>query len=291
MATRRGRYDEGFARHAGRFGATVLAAAALVLAAASPVSAHDPIFIDDATPPEESPRILDGSVSFATYGVIEQPGGSGHLRLDLEAGEELVVELLVPDQPPENTLVDFSHLRATVLDPSGTQTVLTAGAALGRFDEPFTGTSYLRLIESTEPALPGTYTVTVTSEIPTRFTLATGRTEQFGTPVEDYERRPLSQLDSWYELPPPATAVDEPMGGGQPEDPTSTTASPAGDDEESNREATADTDSGSRASTAVLILAAIGLGAAATAGVLVLRRRAGPRSHTDEAAGGNLKDP
>lgn len=283
MHRRPGRLTDGVARGGTRATGRALAGmvalalgAVLLVGVADPAGAHDPIFVDDATAAQDSPRILDGSISFATYGLIGTPGGSGHLRLDLEAGDELVLELLVPDQPPESALTDFSHLRVTVDDPAGEATVLDAGPVLGRFDEPFTGTSYLRLLESTSPALPGTYTLTVTSEIPTRFTLATGRTEQFGTPVEAYERLPLTELDTWYATAPPTTTAppedtveDTAAAGG------GGTADGTGDEagEVPDGEAVADLEEGSGAPTAAVVLGAVALALVVTGGALAVRRR------------------
>ena len=303
---RRTRATGGAARRA--LGGAVALAAVLLVGPADPAGAHDPIFIDDATAAEDSPRILDGSISFATYGLIGTPGGSGHLRLDLEAGDELVVELLVPDQPPENTLADFSHLRVTVDDPAGEATVLDAGQVLGRFDEPFTGTSYLRLLEATSPALPGTYTITVTSEVPTRFTLATGRTEQFGTPVEAYERLPLTELDTWYATAPPTTAAPPDDGGagtGGEADATAGTDGGSADDTAGGAdeqaeavpdgEAVADLDEDSGAPAAAVALGAVAVVLVVTGGVLAVRRRnggaddgadGGPGGGTDVGPGG-----
>lgn len=231
-----------------------------------PAAAHDPIFVDDETGADASPRIIDGSVSFATYGVIDEAGGTAHLRLDLVEGDQLVVELLVPDQPPENERDDYSHLSVAITDPAGAVTRLTAGAPLGGFDEPFTQTSYLRLVEHVEPAVVGTYLIAVSSEIPSRFTLATGRTEQFGTPVEGYERQPLSRLDAWYTTPPPTTSAPiEPPSPNGTEGPAPATT--AGGRQE---QAAAPSDS---SSTGDGLLVAGGVVLALTAGALAVRRR------------------
>lgn len=166
--------------------------------------AHDPVFVEEATPVEDSPLVEDGTISFATYGLITTPGEDASIRLRMAAGDELIVELLVPDKPPENAYDDFSHIHLTITAPDGTSTELVAGPVLERFDEPFSNTSYLRLIEYEAEAVEGVTEVTVSSEVPTRFTVATGRTEQFGTDVSEYERQGLDVLATWYETPPPA---------------------------------------------------------------------------------------
>lgn len=247
-----------------------VATMAVIGLSAGPAAAHDPIFVDDTTGADASPRILDGSVSFATYGAIDEPGATAYLRLDLTDGDQLVVGLLVPDQPPENERDDYSHLSLDITDPAGAVTTLTAAAPLGPFEEPFTQTSYLRLIDQTTPAVAGTYLLAVSSEIPTRFTLATGRTEQFGTPVEGYERQPLSALDAWYTTPPPTTSapVDPPPPTG-----TEGTA-PATTTAEHQDEAEAPSDSSS-SGTGLLVAGGIVLALAAGA-LVVLRRRRTP---------------
>ncbi len=181
---------------------------AVIGLSAGPAAAHDPIFVDDTTGADASPRILDGSVSFATYGVIDEPGATAYLRVDLADGDELVVGLLVPDEPPPRT-----SETTTPTCPSTSPTRPGRSprspppprSARSRSRSPRPPTS--RLIDRTTPAVAGTYLLAVSSEIPTRFTLATGRTEQFGTPVERSSAQPLSALDAWYTTPPPTTSA------------------------------------------------------------------------------------
>jgi len=246
--------------------AVPVATVAVIGLLAGPTAAHDPIFVDDETGADASPRIIDGSVSFATYGVIDEPGGTAYLRLELVDGDQLVLELLVPDQPPENERDDYSHLAVAITDPAGAVTPLTASTPLGAFDEPFTQTSYLRLIEHVEPAAAGTYLIAVSSEIPSRFTLATGRTEQFGTPVESYDRQPLSTLDAWYATPPPTAPapVESPPPTGTEGTAPATTAG------ERQEQAAASSDSSSSGGG---LLVAGGVVLALTAGALVVMRR------------------
>lgn len=169
--------------------------------------AHDPIFVNDQTPVEASPLIEDGTISFATYGQISTPGARASFRLRLAAGQQFGAELLVPDRPPENTRVDNSHLRMTITTPDGKVTELVGAAVIEQFDEPFSKTSYLRMLRHDAPAVAGITTITVSSSLPTRFTVATGQTEKFGTTVSDYERQGLDVLATWYRTPPPEVPV------------------------------------------------------------------------------------
>ncbi len=184
----------------------------LAVVLASPAGAHDPIFVDDATALSDSPVIGDGSISFATYGTIAEANRSAHVRLDLADGDTFGLEVLVPDQPPENGQDDFSHLTLAATAPDGSTTELRGGGVIDRFDEPFTTTSYLRVIEFAAPAVAGTYELTITSTRPTRFTVATGQKEQFGTEVANYQRRSLDAVAAWYETPPPAPAPTTTVG-------------------------------------------------------------------------------
>ncbi len=195
----------------------------LVLVLAGPAGAHDPIFVDELTAPVDSPIIGDGTISFATYGVITEPNRTAHVRLDLADGDTLHVEVLVPDQPPENERDDFSHLTLGITAPDGAVTQLPGGSIIDRYDERFTGTAYLRVAELDAPATTGTYELAITSTRPTRFTVATGRTEQFGTEVTNYQRRSLDAVTSWYTTPPPQPAPDTSPA---PTSTTTTTAAP-----------------------------------------------------------------
>jgi hypothetical protein len=174
-----------------------------VLSVPAAAWAHDPLFIEDTTPTNASPLIEDGAISFATYGQISTPGEDAAFRLRLAEGQTLGVDLLVPDRAPENARVDYRHLHLTIVDPGGRSTELNGGAVQERFDEPFSKTSYLRLLRYSAPAAPGITTIIVRSDLPTRFTVATGQIEKFGTAVSDYERKGLDALTRWYDTPPP----------------------------------------------------------------------------------------
>lgn len=265
----------------------------LVLVLAVPARAHDPIFVDEQTAPAESPIIGDGTISFATYGVITAPNGVAHVRLELADGEPFHVEVLVPDQPPENERDDFSHLSLGITAPDGTVTQLAGGSIIDRYDERFTGTAYLRVAELDAPATAGTYALAVTSTRPTRFTVATGRTEQFGTEVANYQRRSLDAVASWYATPPPepaptttpapatttaaaptttTAALPAPTAPATPSTSTSEPAEPGR--EMAAASATEPTDGSGRSSTVVVLLAGV---AVLLAAGWWLRRRSAQR--------------
>lgn len=189
--------------------------------------AHQPVFIDDGTPPEASPLLEDGTVSFAVYGRIDRPGGEASFRVRHGDGQTLTVEVLVPDRPPENGLASFDHLTVVVTDPAGVVTETSGAQVLATFDEPFSKTSYLRVITWSAPAVPGISTITVRSALPTRFTVATGFVERFDGAVSSYTPRPFSELAGWYETPPPEVPATTSTTMATTAPATSTGAAPA----------------------------------------------------------------
>lgn len=213
--------------------AALLGAVVAVVLGATPVAAHQPVFVDDATPAADSPVLEDGTISFATYGRITAPDRTAVVRVRHQAGERLTVELLVPDRPPENTFAAYDVLRVRVTDPFGEVTDLVPDGVLGRFDEPFSKTSYLRLLSWEADAVEGITTVEVSASVPTRFTLATGTIEAFGAEVSSYEPQPVSELAAWYATPPPTAPdpppTEEPGGTVAPTTSTAPGASAAGD--------------------------------------------------------------
>lgn len=266
----------------------VVAGAGTVVLASMPAGAHQPIFVTEGAPAESSPLIEDGTVSFAVYGRIDNPGGEVTFRVRHGADQTFAVEVLVPDQPPENERTSFDHVTLTVTDPTGARSEATGNGVLATFDEPFSKTSYLRVLTWTAPAVPGVSTVTVRSEIPTRVTVATGTVERFDGAVSDYEPRPITELATWYATPPasPATTADTDAPGANDDpsaDETATSedgARPATEepatDEPATSEAAAplgapDEDDGVSGFGAAAALAAAA--AAAVTAVLLLRRR------------------
>jgi hypothetical protein len=174
--------------------------------------AHDPIiFGSEQKTPALGPLLPDGTVSFAIYGTLDEAGDSRGLRTQLADGDELLVQLLIPNLAPENELSDDQLPIVELTDPTGAQRTLGVGVR-EPFDEPFTGTRYVEYIELREPAIAGTYEVTVTGTTPARFTLAIGQRETFGTPVENALNREsgLAGVQEWYAQPvvttdPPTT--------------------------------------------------------------------------------------
>jgi cell division septation protein DedD len=118
------------------------------------------------------------------------------------------VTLLVPARDPEQSSTDADLPTLSMVRPDGSTELFTATERV-RFDESFSGTSYVRLVEVAEPAQAGEYALTVTAAVPARFTVAVGTDERFGTPVENVvDRAGASKgIAAWYATPPPIAAA------------------------------------------------------------------------------------
>ncbi len=172
--------------------------------------AHDPIIItDQQTTPEAGPLLPDGNISFALYGAIEAPGATRGLRVQFAAGDTVNLTLLVPALDPEQALADGDMPTLTMVRPDGSTETFTPTMRV-RFDESFSGTSYVRLLEVGEPAQAGEYDLTVTAAAPARFTVSVGTIETFGTPVENVvDRAGASKgIADWYATAPTTTVPD-----------------------------------------------------------------------------------
>lgn len=168
---------------------------------ASVAKAHDPIILtSDQTSPTDGPLLPDGTISFALYGLLESPGDMRGFRVNFIEGDSLYISILIPDLAPENQLDEASLPFLELTDPSGAKTKLSVGEKVS-FAEPFTGTNYVRLTELTAVATTGTYSVVITGDSPSRFTVSVGQKEMFGTPVENVPNRDLGVggVMSWYE--------------------------------------------------------------------------------------------
>ena len=166
----------------------------------APGYAHDPIFIENTQiSAEEGPYLPDGNISFALYGTFEKTSDSRGFRSKLQAGDELVLSLLIPNLAPENML-NLQQLPSLEIERPDTSSIELKPKKGKVFDEPFTGTSYLRLLSIQELAQPGIYHITINGNHPGRFTVSIGTIEQFGTPVENVIDRAsnLSRISDWY---------------------------------------------------------------------------------------------
>lgn len=167
---------------------------------ASVAKAHDPIILTtNQSTPADGPLLPDGTISFALYGSLESPADKRGFRVNFVEGDSLYLSILIPDLAPENQLDDASLPFVELTDPSGAKTKLSVSDKVS-FAEPFTGTNYVRLTELTTVAISGTYSVMITGNSPSRFTVSVGKQEMFGTPVENISNRDLGVggVMSWY---------------------------------------------------------------------------------------------
>jgi hypothetical protein len=200
---------------------------AVLLLGVGAAFAHDPIILTDAqTTPEAGPLLPDGTISFALYGSVTGAGDTRGLRVRFAEGDALDISLLIPDLAPENELDDAALPTLQLVAPDGTTRMLVPTESV-KFDEPFSKTSYVRLLELHEPALPGEYQLTVAAAAPSRFTLAVGVVEQFGTPVENVPNRAdgSAGVQQWYASPPSAPTSTVPTSESLAPPSTGTTTS------------------------------------------------------------------
>ena len=166
----------------------------------TPGYAHDPIFIENTQlSPAEGPYLPNGNISFALYGRLENGSDSRGFRSKLQAGEKLVLSLLIPNLVPEK-LLPLEQLPTLTVERPDKSSIELSPEGTEVFDEPFTGTSYLRLLSMQEPSQTGIYHITVNGNQKGRFTVSIGTIEQFGTPVDNVINRSsdLNRISDWY---------------------------------------------------------------------------------------------
>ncbi len=188
--------------------------ALLLLVMAAPAMAHDPIFLtEDQTSPETGPYLPDGTISFAVYGTLLDAGDTRGLEFDLRDGDDLYLSLLIPDLEPEVNLPDAELPTMTLVSPDGSSREIGPDMR-SPFADPFSGTNYVTLYETVEPADGGRHQLLVTGTTPTRFVVAVGTREEFFTPTERSGDRPNSfpgiaaPLNEWYTTSADGTVQD-----------------------------------------------------------------------------------
>jgi hypothetical protein len=111
-------------------------------------------------------------VSFAVYASVRK-GKTRGFRFDLESGDRLAVQLLIPDQAPANRLAPSQLPRVTIIDPQGRRTTMDINERTS-FYEPYSGTSYLYLSRVNEGAMDGRYRVIITGRSTTKVPVVIG---------------------------------------------------------------------------------------------------------------------
>ena len=175
----------------------------LVLLLSSPALAHDPlILLPEQKTPVEGPFLPDGTISFALYGSLLEEGDQRGFQFKLEPEGRLDISLLIPNLEPENQMLKENFPRLFLYRPDGS--VLEGVSDLYvPFDEPFSMTRYVRIFEHVEQSAGGLHQVKITGNHPSRFTVAIGYIESFGTPVENVPNRDAGRtgIFDWYQNP------------------------------------------------------------------------------------------
>jgi len=175
----------------------------LLLLLTSPALAHDPlILLPEQKTPAEGPFLPDGTISFALYGSLLEEGDQRGFQFKLEPEGRLDISLLIPNLEPENQMLKENFPRLFLYRPDGS--VLEGVSDLYvPFDEPFSMTRYVRIFEHVEQSAGGLHQVKITGNHPSRFTVAIGYIESFGTPVENVPNREVGRtgIFDWYQNP------------------------------------------------------------------------------------------
>ncbi|MEU9020261.1 hypothetical protein [Actinomadura sp. NPDC048394] len=171
------------------------------------LAAHIPVVLTRLNKDALSAPVLpDGKVSFAFYGVIDEPGATRTVQADLEKDDVLYVEMLIPKLPPETGIAPERLPSLALVSPSGERQVFTANRR-ETFDEPYTDTSYISYSIGRLSAEKGTYTMEIAGDVPARFVLAVGEEERPGEVMKG-EVADIADVHEWYRTPPAAAAAE-----------------------------------------------------------------------------------
>jgi hypothetical protein len=178
-------------------GGTTLGA---VLVLVSPALAHEPVLLDRTdVVPWVGPLLLDGTDPLNLIGTLPRAGAVRSAQFAMQAGQQVNVSLVIPDQAPENTLKASQLPRIFVISPTGDVTVVSATMRVPITPE---GRSLLVLSTYSAPAEQGTYSLVVSGAAPSRFLVSMG---QEGGTFGGIKRGGLAseeQFDEWYATAP-----------------------------------------------------------------------------------------
>ena len=187
----------------------------VVIGCYATASAHDPVFLtDDHFAPEVGPYLPDGTISFAMYGQLEEPTSTQGFQARMQSGQSLNLSLLVPAVLPEIGFEISSLPEVKVTRPDQTSFLLSAQFRQ-TFYEPFTGTTYLRLVDHLEESQQGEYSFLISGKAAGRYVVSIGTLERFGTEVGRYTRplvvgRSTSPVVEWFETQSETVTIENP---------------------------------------------------------------------------------
>lgn len=163
-----------------RFPAVVVLAVSMLVGAAAPASAHQPVTLGTASASAgRSPILVDGTVSFAVYAKFSTGNQTRNIRFVLDEGDTLKAEYLILDKSPERGLKKAQLPRVAITSPSGRVIELPVRERTPFF-EPFGGKNYFFLSRVNMPGEPGVYTVTMKSRVKSDIVVAIGAREVRG---------------------------------------------------------------------------------------------------------------
>lgn len=161
-----------------RLGLALLGAAVstglAVLGSNSLASAHERVVLSaQHTTPAKGPLLVDGTIARAAFASFDRMGQRRGLRVQFAEGQDLRMELLIPDGSGASGLPSGQLPEVLVLAPDGSRTTMRITERTPFF-EPYSGTAYLYLARLKTKAQAGIYRVLVTSRSQTPVTAVLG---------------------------------------------------------------------------------------------------------------------
>ena len=145
-----------------------------------PAIAHQPvILLNTDTTPAKGPLLLDGTVSFAVRATFTKSGEKRAFRAAFKEGDTLILQYLILDKKPENSLKVSQFPQVSLISPKGKVTLLKINERTN-FYEPFSKSNYLFLSRYQATADSGIYGISITSKSRAMVTIAIGDREVAG---------------------------------------------------------------------------------------------------------------
>lgn len=152
----------------------VLACSMAITGMTGHAQAHERVLLTEQhTSASRGPTLADGTIARAAFASFDRVGQRRGLRVQFTAGQQVRMELLIPDSPPANRLPQAQLPEVVVIAPDGSRSTMRTSERTPFF-EPYSGTSYLYLARLRQTALTGTYRVLVTSRSTTPVTAVIG---------------------------------------------------------------------------------------------------------------------
>ena len=167
------------------------------------VYAHQPFFIKSYNKIENGSgiKISDASVSHAFYGQFDNKKQFTLIDLDISDGEDLFVEVLIPNKFPENE-ISINELPLLRISSNNSDSIEIDPDIRIEFYEPFSKMNLLRIASYRVPAKYNDYSIELLSRSssPLRFVQSVGYKEIFMRRYVDgdFEESTMQKLNEWY---------------------------------------------------------------------------------------------